>query len=236
MRASATIARRELGDLFAGRLGWAAMSTVAAVCGFLFFPRLVEARVATAAPLLQMLPLILILVSSGLAMWLVARDRASGALAFMRACPVSEAEIAIGKYAAGLTSLALTLAATAPIAFIVGALGDLDVGPVVTGYAGAFLLGSAYLGIALAAACIAREPLSALLLSLGACLLWSAPGLLFSPSDAAFGRVLELASPVLHHERMTRGIVELRAVVYLMTVAGAGLAGAITALELRRRR
>jgi ABC-2 type transport system permease protein len=237
VRASATIAQRELADLFAGRLGWAASSAVAAVCGFLFFPRLVAGRVATVAPLLEMLPLVLILVASGLGMWLVARDRASGALVFVRACPVSEAEIAIGKYAGGLAALAVILAGTTPIAIIVAALGDLDPGPVAAGYASALLLGAAYLGIALFAACVASEPLSALLLSLAACLLWSAPGLLFSPStDAVLGRALELASPIAHHQRMVRGIVELRGVVYLVTVAAAGVAGAITVLELRRRR
>jgi ABC-2 type transport system permease protein len=233
MRASAAIARRELADLFTGRLGWAVTSAVAAVCGFLFFPRLAAGRVATVAPFFDMLPLVLILLSSGLAMWLVARDRTSGALAFVRACPVSEAEIAIGKYAGGLTAIAAVLAATAPIPLLAGAIGDIDPGPVAAGYAGALLLGAAYLGLALLAACAAPEPLSALLVALAACLLWSAPRLLFSPST---GAALALASPVVHYQRMARGIVELRGVVHLGTVAAAGLAGAITALELRKRR
>lgn len=236
MRASAAIARRELADLFLGRLGWAATSAVAAVCAFLFFPRLAAARVATAAPLLDMLPLVLLLVASALGMWLIARDRTSGALTLIRACPVSEAEIALGKYAGGLAAIAVILVGTVPIAIVAGAIGDLDPGPVAGGYAGALLLGAAYLAIALFAACVAAEPLAALLAALAACLLWSAPGLLFSPSTGALGRALEMASPVLHYQRMARGIVEFRGIVYLATVAAVALSLAITALELRRRR
>ena len=130
---------------------------------------------------------------------------------------------------------------TCPIVFTVCYLGDPDAGPVVTGYAGSFLLAGAYLAISCMTSAFTRNQIVSFITSTVLCLLlvligfppvtdlllkWGAPaGVLDFSADL---------SVFYHFTGMQRGVFDLRDIVYFLSLMV--LALAVTGIALKNRR
>ena len=137
--------------------------------------------------------------------------------------------------------LGIALALTCPIVFTVCYLGDPDAGPVVTGYAGSFLLAGAYLAISGMTSAFTRNQIVSFITSTVLCLLlvligfppvtdlllkWGAPaGVLDFSADL---------SVFYHFTGMQRGVFDLRDIVYFLSLMV--LALAVTGIALKNRR
>jgi ABC-2 type transport system permease protein len=115
-------------------------------------------------------------------------------------------------------------------------LGTLDPGPVVAGYVGLLLEGGALLAIGLMASSFTDNQLVALFVALGfsVSLFLLDKVLQLLPTQAA--SVLEWLSFDYHVNSMTRGVIDLRDVIFFLSITGFSLALAFRALESRRWR
>jgi ABC-2 type transport system permease protein len=170
-----------------------------------------------------------------LTMGLLAEEKRSGTLELLITMPVREAEVIFGKFLAALGLWAVLLACTLPIPFSVSTLGNLDWGPVWSGYFGIFLMGGAVLAIGLSFSSFTDNQLVAFFLS---CFLsfvlvfvtgWIMPFL--SGSVATVVNYLSFSS---HLESLARGVIDTRDVIFFLSVSGFALMVAFRALESRR--
>ena len=148
--------------------------------------------------------------------------------------PVTEAQVIVGKFFGVLGLYAVLLALTIFYPISVSTLGNLDWGPVWSGYLGLFLQGSAILAIGLMASSWTSNQLIALFVALTlSVFFWVLDKLLaLLPTGAA--SALEWLSFDYHFQSMARGVIDLRDVLYFFSVTLFALAVAFRALESRR--
>jgi ABC-2 type transport system permease protein len=142
----------------------------------------------------------------------------------------------VGKYLAALATLAVGLVCTVPFAFTVSRLGNLDLGPVIAGYLGALLIGGTYLAVGMFSSAMSRNQIVAYVVGLAICGGLFLLFVFFQMAGPVVGRILQFASPPYHFTKMARGVIELRNIVYYLSIIGVLLVLSIQVLESRKWR
>jgi ABC-2 type transport system permease protein len=232
-----TIAKREFGAFFKGPIAYVVLAMYLVVAGFMFFisffgdnPR------ATMEPFFGRMPLLFLFICPALAMRLLAEERGSGTIELLLTMPVRDSAVVVGKYLAGLAVFAVGLLLTLPYALTIGAIGPLDPGTVLAGYLGALLLGGTYLAIGLFASAMTKNQIIALIVGVMVSFLLFILSYAVQSVPPWMGRILQYMSPQYHFTRIARGVIDLRDVIYYLSVIGVLLVGSVQVLESRKWR
>jgi ABC-2 type transport system permease protein len=169
-------------------------------------------------------------------MRLLAEERGTGTIEMLLTMPVTDTQVVVGKFLSAVGVLAIGLVLTLPYVFTVSKLGSLDGGPVVASYLGTLLLGSTYLAVGLFTSAMTKNQIIALIVGFLLCLGLFLMDNLFIVAGPTLGPVLQYASPAYHFERMTRGVIELRNLVYYLTFIAVLLVLSVQVLESRKWR
>jgi ABC-2 type transport system permease protein len=180
------------------------------------------------------LPLLLALLMPALAMRVVAEERRRGMWEIVSTLPLRTSEVILAKFAAVWVTGLFLLAPTLLFAVTVGSLGELDPGPVVSGYLGAVLLAAVYGAVGVFASSVSTNETVPLVLGLVISLFLALLNqfLILIPTELV--GVLEFLSVGYHFDGFTRGIVDSRSVVYFVTLAVGFLV--VSRYQLGRRR
>lgn len=231
-----TIARREVKALFDQPTGYVLLIVFLAVTAFLFFRNALLTGTASLRPMMDMLPWVFLFFVPAVAMRVLAEDHRSGLLEVVLAQPVSEAELVLGKALGAWLVVVGALAATVliPLGLTLGS--DLPWGPVVAQYVGAGLLAAAFTGIGVWASSITRSQITAFILSVAVMFVLILVGLdpLLVGLPAALGVVAARLGVLSHFATIGRGVLDLRDVLYFVSVAAGFLVLAYAAV-LRRK-
>lgn len=232
------ITAKELGLFFRAPIAWLFLVAFLLVSLFVFF--WVEAffarNIADVRPLFEWMPLLLIFLSSALTMKMWSEERRSGTLEHVLTQPVALWKFVVGKFLACWALLAIALALTFPLPVTVSMLGDLDWGPVFSGYLAALLLGGAYLSMGLFVSSRCDNQIVSLILTValaGAFYLVGASVLtnLFGTATGEFMRSIGTGS---RFESITRGVVDFRDLYYYLSLIAVFIALNIFSLERGR--
>ncbi|SDP06809.1 ABC-2 type transport system permease protein [Filomicrobium insigne] len=186
------------------------------------------------------LPWVALVFVPALAMRAFTDDPGDRALELTLSMPLARSAIIVGKWAAGLSVLCVSLLCTFPFVLTIAYLGDPEWGVVAAGYFGALGLLAVYFAVALFAAALVREPVSAYVVGLGFLVLlslfgWDVFGRLLSGTFAEpLSALLVFLSPKHWLDRMAAGRIELAAVLYFVLTTGLALLA--TTLAMARRR
>ena len=146
-----------------------------------------------------------------------------------------------GKFLAGWLFLGFALLLTLPMPITVFYLGEPDLGPMLTGYFGSFLIAGAYLAISGMTSACTRNQVISFITSVVICLFLVLAG--YPPVTSlllkwgAANWLVEFAaglSIIFHFESMQRGVLDLRDLIYFGTLTIFALF--TTAIILRNRR
>ena len=186
--------------------------------------------------LFEAIPLLMLLLVPALTMRLWSEEEKQGTLEVLLTLPVKEHQLVAGKFLASWTLLAVGLALSLGLPLTVAWLGDLDLGPVVGGYLGALLLGAAYLAVGQFVSATTENQILSFILALVVCLALYGLGTeaitaLFSDHTAAVLRSLGTGS---RFESIARGVIDLRDLLYYLSVTGFFLALSIGTLRAKR--
>ena len=229
------VSRKELGLFFASPVAWLFLGGFAAVCLFVVFwiESYFARNVADARPLFEWMPLLLVFLCSALTMRMWSEERRSGTLEHVLVQPSALWRFALGKFRACLALLILALAATLPLPVSISLIADLDWGPVWAGYLASILLGSAYLSIGLFVSSRTDNPIVSLLGSVALCgLLYLLGSNLFTEFfDSRTADVLRQLGSGSRFDSITRGVLDLRDLVYYLSLVIAFLGLNVYTLE-----
>ena len=168
-----------------------------------------------------LISIILIFFVPAISMRLWAEEMKLGTMELLMTFPIRDWEAVIGKYLAAFMIIALSILLTIPLAISVGLFGSPDAGPIIGGYLGALLLGAAYLAIGAWTSSTTSNQIVSFILTL-LILLVGSLGLdwirQFSPSWVAGW--LSYLSLRTHFDSIARGVVDIRDVVYYLSVIG----------------
>jgi len=229
-----TIGGRQFRSYFNGPVAYIVICIVLLTLGFFFWKTFFLIGRASAREMFRWLGLILVFALPALTMGLLAEEKRTGTIELLITMPVTEAQVILGKFLGvfGLYAVLLGLTVFYPIS--ISTLGDLDWGPVISGYFGLLLQGSAILALGLMASSWTNNQLIALFVALTlSVFFWVIDKFLpLLPTNAA--SVLEWLSFDFHFQSMARGVIDLRDVLFFVSVTTFALALAFRALESRR--
>jgi ABC-2 type transport system permease protein len=215
------ITKKEIGSYFNSPIAYIVITVFLLLLGSLFFfLRLFLYNEASLRGLFEMAPWAFVFFGPAIAMRLLAEEKKSGTLELLVTMPVRDWDVVVGKFLGALFLLMVGVALTGFYALTVAALGDIDLGPVAGGYLGLLLLGAAFTAIGLAASALTSNQIVAFIVSLTICLaLWMLDDLrAYMPAGAA--GIIEYISVAGHHRNLARGVIDLRDILYYLSIIG----------------
>lgn len=216
------VARRELGALFDSGVAPVAAAAFALLASSGFMNEFFLTGRVDMAPWFERLPWLYLVFLPAISMRMWAEERRARTYEVLLCFPLTPLQLVIGKHLAAVAVLALLLASSLPIAFMLVWLGDPDPGQIAGGYLAAFAAGELLLALGLALSCLCRDQITAFVLAvLSAALLVLSgqervvevlDGL--APSLAAGSVLRDHLSLLPPYERLARGLVDLPALTY----------------------
>jgi len=171
-----------------------------------------------------------------LTMRLFAEERKLGTLELLWTYPVRDGEIIAGKFLACLVVVAALLAATVVYPLLLGAVYPIDVGPLLAGYLGLFLLAAAFVTCGLFVSALTDSQLVAGAATYGVLFFFW----IITWNEAAVNEItLTLLVPFSLFDRFylfARGAIDTRDVAYLILFMVTFLSFTFLALDARRWR
>jgi ABC-2 type transport system permease protein len=231
-----TIAGRQFRGYFNGPVAYIVICIVLIALGFFFWTPFFLMNHASVREMFRLLGIMLAFAVPAITMGLLAEERRSGTIELLITMPVREAEVIFGKFLAAVGLLAVLLACTLPYPISVSMLGNLDWGPVLTGYLGLFLQAATMAAIGLACSAFTENQLVAFFVGVALCLplAWLFGAFLPFVPTGFLTTLFEFMSFDRHTEALTRGVIDTRDLVYFFSIAGFALMVAFRALESRR--
>lgn len=232
------VARRELAVFFATPAAFIFFGAFLAATLFIFFwvETFFSRNIADVRPMFEWMPLLLIFLASAITMRVWSEEHRAGTLEPLLTAPVSLPVLVGGKFIACLGLVAIGLLLTLPLPLTVSFLGQLDWGPVFGGYLASLVLAGAYIAIGLWVSAQFNSQIVSLIVSTLAC---SFLYLLGSDTLTSFfgnqgGELLKLLGAGARFDAITRGVIDLRDLLYSFSLIGIFLSLNVYTLERQR--
>jgi ABC-2 type transport system permease protein len=238
MKQTWTVARKELSAYFGSPMALIFLGAFLVVTLFAFFwvETFFVRNIADVRPLFQWMPVLTIFLVAALTMRQWSEEQRAGTLEMLLTLPVRRVELVLGKFLAVMILVALALGLTLFLPITVSILGPLDWGPVVGGYLAALLMASAYAAIGLFVSSRTDNQIVSLIATvfLG--------GIFYLIGSTGFtGLVGESISEILRaigtgsrFESIERGVIDLRDLIYYLSLTGFFLALNVVSLDAKR--
>jgi ABC-2 type transport system permease protein len=236
------ILRREFGSYFATPLAYVILVFFLFFANFLafVFGMFFERGQADLLPFFSYMPWLYLFLAPAIAMRLWAEERRSGSIELLLTQPVTLWQAVLGKYFAAWLFIGFALALTFPIWITANYLGDPDNGAIVAAYLGSFFFAGGFLAVGTFTSSITRNQLIAFLLGLLVCFALLIIGFpaatkwleTWAPQWLASG--IASLSFYSHFENITKGVLDLRDVLYFALVSVFFLLASTVVLESRK--
>ncbi|HQL09327.1 hypothetical protein [Oligosphaera ethanolica] len=221
------IAKRELASYFNSPVAYVFIVIFLLLTGFFTFMMggFFRFKEATLTSFFVWHPWLYMLLVPAVGMRLWSEERRQGTLELLFTMPVNTAAAIAGKFLAGWIFLGFALLLTLPMPITVCYLGEPDLGPMLTGYIGSFLMAGAYLAISGMTSACTRNQVISFITSVVICLFLVLAG--YPPVTnillkwGAANNLVEFAagiSVMFHFESMQRGVLDLRDFVYFISL------------------
>ncbi|UCG13735.1 MAG: ABC transporter permease subunit [Deltaproteobacteria bacterium] len=226
VRNTKSIIRRELAGYFGSPIAYVFIVIFLLLSGFFTFSvgQFYELGQADLRAFFQWHPWIYLFLIPAVAMRLWAEEKRTGTIELILTLPTTLTELILGKFLASWLFVGLALLLTFPLVLSVVYLGEPDLGAILSGYFGSVLLAGAYLSVGSMTSSLTRNQVVSFILSVVICLFLVLAG--WPPvTDALSGwapvwlvDVVAGFSFMPHFVSMERGVVDLRDLVYYVSV------------------
>jgi ABC-2 type transport system permease protein len=236
------IAARELRGYFATPLAYVFIVIFLMLMGvFTFYlGGFYERGQADLAPFFSFHPWLYLILVPAISMRLWAEERKSGSIELLMTLPVTMLEAVLGKFLAAWGFTAVALALTFPIWVTVNYLGEPDNGVIFAAYVGSLLMAGAFLAIGACISAANRNQVVAFIITIVICFLFLLSGfplvLDFFSGWAPQSAVDAIASLsfLTHFNSLSKGVLDLRDIVYFLLVIGAWLYANTIVLDMKK--
>ena len=232
------IMTKETTLFFSSPVAYLFLGSFAAVSLFIFFwgATFFARNIADVRPLFEWMPILLIFLTSALTMRMWSEERRSGTLEHVLTQPIPIWKFVLGKFLACMVLLCIALVVTLPLPITVSIIGDLDWGPVWSGYLATLLLGAAYISVGLFVSARSDNQIVSLISAVALC------GLLYligSPAITDFagnhlGEWLRELGTGSRFDSITRGVIDIRDFYYYLSLVAVFLTLNTFSLERER--
>jgi ABC-2 type transport system permease protein len=174
------------------------------------------------------------LFASLVTMRALAEEERSGTLELLLTGPVTTGRVIIGKLLGAVAVLALVTIFTFVCPLAVATMAHPDFGPIVTGYLGVIVVGSAFVSVGIAVSAATGNPLISAVATAAILLALWFGGVVGGGLTGAPRAVLDYFSPASHVTGFLRGTISAADLTYFASVIVVGVASAVAVVEARR--
>lgn len=238
MKQSLSITRKELEGYFGSPMALIFVGAFLAVTLFSFFwvDTFFARGIADVRPLFRWMPVLMIFLVAALTMRQWSEEQRAGTLEILLTLPISPIQLVLAKFLAVMALVAVALALTISLPITVEMMGNLDWGPVFGGYLAAILLAAAYAAIGLFVSSRTDNQIVALILTTLPCGLFylAGSGGVTGFAGNVVGEVLRAIGSGSRFESIQRGVIDLRDLLYYLSLTGVFLALNVLSLDSKR--
>jgi ABC-2 type transport system permease protein len=225
---------KELKDYFVSPIAYIVICIFLLISGWFFFSTFFLINQANLRTFFSMLPLIFPFVIPAVTMRLFAEELHIGSFEMLLTLPVRLSDVIIGKFLACVVFVALMMMPTFSYALWASFMGDLDWGPVMGGFLGAVLLGSAYSAIGIFASATTRNQIIAFIVGMVICFALSLVDKMLFFFPATILPFIHYLGAGFHFENVAKGIIDSRDIIYFISVIFISLYGAELIMQEKR--
>ena len=237
-----TVCKRELKGYFVTPVAYVFLVIFLFFAGYLpfFKDHFFESRQADMRIFFTWIPILLVFMVPCTAMRLWSEERKSGSIELLLTLPITVRQAVLGKFMAAWIFLGIALALTFPMPLTVCHLGNPDVGQILTGYLGCFLMAGGYLAIGCFFSAVSKNQVISFILAVVACAILLSVGLpttlnylsTFLPMGLV--RAIESMSFQTHFDSIQRGVLEFSDLSYFVLLIFGWVWGCTIILEERK--
>jgi ABC-2 type transport system permease protein len=236
------IVRRELTSYFATPLAYVFIVIFLVLAGVLtfFVGNLFERGQADLQPFFVFHPWLYLVLVPALSMRLWAEERRSGTIELFLTLPIRMSEAVVGKFLAAWCFAGIALALTFPFWLTVLFLGNPDNGVIFASYVASWLLAGAFLAVGACVSAATKNQVIAFVVTAALAFLLTVAGsqtvlgLFEGWAPEAVRRALVAASVFGHFSDITRGVIDLRDLIYFLSIIIAFLAANAIVVDLKK--
>ncbi|HBC86783.1 MAG TPA: ABC transporter permease [Lentisphaeria bacterium] len=220
------IIKRELYTYFNSPVAYVFIVIFLGLTGFFTFMinNFFEMNESTLGGFFQWHPWLYLFLVPAAGMHLWADERRLGTLELFFTMPVTYAQAITAKFLAAWLFIAIALVLTFPMVITVSYLGNPDYGVIACGYIGSILLAGSYLAISGMTSAITRSQVVSFIISVVICLFLILAGwppvtdLLVNWAPVQLVDIVSAFSVMPHFANIQRGVVDLRDIVYFLSI------------------
>lgn len=242
MRITLAIFKRELHAYFATPVAYVFLVIFLLLTGVFSFylGGFYESNQADLDAFFQFHPWLYLFLIPAISMRLWAEERKAGTVELLMTLPVSLTQAVLGKYLAAWCFTALALALTFPIWITVNYLGDPDNGVIVAGYLGSLIMAGGFLAIGGCFSALTKSQVVAFVLSMAVCFCFVLSGFpivldLFQAwMPQALVDAIGSFSFLTHFSAIRKGVIDVRSLVYFLSLIAFWLYATTVAIDARK--
>ena len=242
MMGLSVVCKRELASYFATPLAYVFLVIFLVMAGvFTFYlGGFFERGQADLQPFFNFHPWLYLFLIPAIGMRLWSEERKSGTIELLMTLPISRTASVLGKFLAAWVFAGLALLLTFPMVITVNYLGNPDNGAIITGYLGSWLLAGGYLAIASCMSALTRNQVIAFILAVATCFVFVVSGfplVLDAFNGWAPQSVLDAVSSLsflIRFQAISQGVVDLRDLLYFLSLIAAWLAATAVVVDLKK--
>ncbi len=241
MNSFLAVFKRELKSYFTTPLAYVFLVIFLFFSAYLTFKQgFYEARQADMSKFFMNLPLLFVFMVPSTAMRLWAEERKVGSIELLFTLPVTIRQAVLGKFMAAWVFLTIALALTFPMVITVTYLGNPDIGLIVTGYLGSWLMAGAFLATGCFFSALSKNQVISFVLAVVACAILVFAGmpttLNYLSTFLPMGLVsaIETMSLKIHFESIQRGVLKFSDLSYFIILIVGWIAACTVILDERK--
>lgn len=187
-----------------------------------------------------MVPFFFLFFVPAITMRLWSEERKVGTIEQLMTLPVRTVDAVLAKFLAGYAFLLVNLALTFTLPITVAMVGEsVDWGPVFGGYLGAALLGGAFMAVGAFASGLTENQIIAFIIAMSFCfvlVVLSQPTVVAQVASVskALGGMIDTVGVQSHFDNLARGVIDLRDLVYFVSITALFLTLNTLAVESRK--
>jgi ABC-2 type transport system permease protein len=205
------------------------------------YVNLLERSESSLVPFFTISPFIFMILIPAITMRMIAEERRTGTIELLFTRPISDHNILLGKYLAGVTLVFISLIPTSVYYISMHQLGNpvgiLDDGATITSYIGLLLLGAVFVSIGLFSSALTNNQIVAFILGVFLCFIFYSgfallgSYVLLGKSDAA----MQYVSLSFHYDSIMKGVIVTSDLVFFLSVIFIFQVAALTVIKTLKR-
>ncbi len=242
MKTILNITKRELNGYFATPVAYVFIVIFLLMAGLFTFymGAFYERGQADLSSFFDWHPWLYLFLIPAISMRLWAEERRNGTIELLMTLPVSVTQTVVGKFLAAWIFTGIALVLTFPMWITVNFLGSPDNGVVITSYLGSLLMAGGYLSIGSCISSLTKNQVIAFVISIAVCFLFTVSGLpivlnFFSSwTPQALLDTIASFSFVSNFTDLTKGVIDIRNIIYFLSLIVAALSLNILSINSRK--